>query len=126
MGIRFVYTALQVNDIDASEKFYTTILGMQKSVRKRVKETQGEMCVLKSGANVLELNWYDDAAVKKGDNLDHLAFEVDARGEFRRLMRTLRAKGIEVREYLETEGWNRFFTRDPDGNSVEIYVRKGG
>ncbi len=101
-----------------------SILGMRKMVRKKVKETKGEMCVLKSGENILELNWYEDAPAKKGENLDHLAFEVEAVGEFRRLMRKLRARGFEVQDYLETKGWNRFFTRDPDGNSIEVYIRK--
>jgi len=82
------------------------------------------MCVLKSGKNTLELNWYEDAPLKKGDNLDHLAFEVSSLVEFHRLMRSLRRKTIEIHDYLETEGWDRFFILDPDGNWIEIYVRK--
>jgi catechol-2,3-dioxygenase len=124
VGIKFAYTALQVEDVDASERFYVLVLGMRRSVRKKVEETRGEMCVLKSGRNALELNRYEDAPLKKGNNLDHLAFEVEVMAEFRRLMRNLRAKKIEIRDYLETKGWNRFFIQDPDGNWIEIYVRK--
>lgn len=124
MGVRFAYTALQVYSIDASEEFYTSILGMRRLVRKKVSETKGEMCVLKSGKNILELNMYDQAAIKKGNNLDHLAFEAQTIAEFHRLMRELKAKKIEIHEYLETKGWNRFFIADPDRNWIEVFVRK--
>jgi catechol-2,3-dioxygenase len=122
--VRFAYTALQVASIDASEEFYTSIFGMQRLLRKKVSETKGEMCVLKSGSGSLELNWYEKALLKKGNNLDHLAFEVQTIEEFRRLMRRLRAKKIGIHEYLETNGWNRFFITDPDRNWVEVFVRK--
>jgi len=123
-GTQFAYTAIQVEDIDASEKFYTSILGMRRLVRKKVSETRGEMCVLKSGGNELELNWYEGVPLRKGNNLDHLAFEVRGVGEFRRLMRSLKAKKIEIHDYLATKGWDRFFIEDPDGNWIEIYARK--
>jgi len=124
VGTGFAYTAIQVEDIDAAEKFYTSILGMRRVVRKKVSETRGEMCVLKSARNALELNWYEDAVPRKGSNLDHLAFEVQTIGRFRRLMRSLRAKKIEIHDYLATKGWDRFFIEDPDGNWIEIYARK--
>jgi catechol 2,3-dioxygenase-like lactoylglutathione lyase family enzyme len=124
VGVKFAYTALQVDNIDRSEEFYTSILGMQRSVRKNISETKGEMCVLKSGRGSLELNWYEEFSLKRGNNLDHLAFEAQTIAEFRRLMRKLRAKKIEIHEYLETKGWNRFFIEDPDRNWVEIFVRK--
>jgi catechol 2,3-dioxygenase-like lactoylglutathione lyase family enzyme len=123
-GTSLSYTALQVKDIDASEKFYTSILGMRRLLRKKVKETKGEMSVLKSGRNTLELNWYEDAVFRRGNNLDHLAFEVPDTRAFRAMQRTLRAKKINVHDYLETKGWDRFFIEDPDGNWVEIYFRK--
>jgi catechol-2,3-dioxygenase len=122
--IRFAYTAIQVQDMDASERFYTSILGMRRRTRKKVKETKGEMCVLESGRGVLELNWYQDADLKKGENLDHLAFEVEGVREFSRLIQELKAKKIEVHNYLRTIRWDRFFIQDPDGNWIEIFVRK--
>jgi catechol 2,3-dioxygenase-like lactoylglutathione lyase family enzyme len=124
VGVRFAYTALQVDNIDRSEEFYKSILGMRRSVRKSVNETKCEMCVLKSGRGSLELNWYEESSLKRGNNLDHLAFEAQTIAEFRSLMRKLRAKKIEIHEYLETKGWNRFFIEDPDRNWVEIFVRK--
>src|SRR5437867_1105448 len=93
-------------------------------VRKPVKETDGEMCVLTSGRNQLELNWYKNAAVRKGNTLDHLAFEVRPFSAFQRLITTLENQGTKIHEYLETDVWDRFFIEDPDGNWVEIYAKK--
>jgi lactoylglutathione lyase len=121
MKIRFVYTALQVRNLSKSIRFYTQVLGMKQLVRKYVKETDGEMCVLKSGKTTLELNHYDNQPCKRGNNLDHLAFEVDDFGEFQSMLRRRR---IRIHEYLETERWKRFFISDPDGNWLEIFYRK--
>ena len=121
MKINFAYTALQVRDLDESVKFYTTILGMKLRVRKFVKQTNGEMCVLEIGTNTLELNHYRGQGVKKGTNLDHLAFETN---QFDSLLETLRRKHVRIHEYLETKKWDRFFIADPDGNWIEVYHRK--
>jgi catechol-2,3-dioxygenase len=97
---------------------------MRRLVRKKVRETRGEMCILKSGGNALELNWYAGAPIRKGNNLDHLAFEVQGIGKFRRLMRSLKGKKIRIHDYLATKSWDRFFIEDPDRNWIEIYARK--
>jgi len=124
LNIKFAYTALQVKDLDESVKFYTEVLGMTMVVRKPVKQTDGEMCILKSGRNKLELNWYRNATVRKGNSLDHLAFEVKPFKTFQSLTKKLEVEGIKVHEYLETERWDRFFIEDPDGNWIEIFSRK--
>ena len=124
MRIRFAYTALQVRNLDESERFYREVLGMSMVLRKPVEETDGEMCVLRSGRNTLELNWYRSAVVRRGSTLDHLAFEVETLPGFRRLAKELQSKGIRIHEYLETRSWERFFVEDPDGNWVEVYARK--
>ena len=121
MKTSFVYTALKVRNLDKTLKFYTSILGMELLVRKHVEQTNGEMCVLKGGTNRLELNHYKGQRVKKGTNLDHLAFETD---QFHALLKRLKRRHVRVHEYLETEKWDRFFLADPDGNWIEVYHRK--
>ena len=124
LNIRLAYTALQVKDLVKSVKFYTEVLGMTVVTRKSVKQTDGEMCILRSGRNKLELNWYRNAVVRRGNPLDHLAFEIGPFSAFQRFGESLRAEGTRLHEYLETDSWDRFFIKDPDGNWIEIYARK--
>src|SRR5256885_5695167 len=58
MGFR--YTGIRVRDLDRSIAFYTTVLGMRVTWRMKIRETGGEIAVLKSphGSQRLELNWY--------------------------------------------------------------------
>lgn len=121
MKIQFTYTALQVQNLSKSLEFYTTILGMKAGVTKKVKETHGEMCVLRSGSNTLELNHYGESRFKKGTNLDHLAFEVSQLDEVKKMLKT---RHIRTYDQLDTANWRRFFIRDPDANWIEIYQKK--
>src|SRR2546426_10542380 len=101
MGFR--YTGIRVRDLDLSIAFYTTVLGMRVTWRMKIRETGGEIAVLKSphGSQRLELNWYPPRgryrAYRRGGELDHLAFAVpdvgaffpDHRGAFRVVMKTV-------------------------------------
>src|SRR2546427_12987885 len=78
MGFR--YTGIRVRDLDRSIAFYTTVLGMRVTWRMKIRETGGEIAVLKSphGSQRLELNWYPPRgryrAYRRGGELDPLAF----------------------------------------------------
>jgi catechol 2,3-dioxygenase-like lactoylglutathione lyase family enzyme len=118
--VQFSYVAIQVEEMNRSVGFYTSILGMKQVVRKEVKETNGEMCVLRSGNGTLELNQYFDLPFNPGGTLDHLAFQVSNLERF-----TIKARdaGLNVHDFLKTEKWKRCFVDDPDGNWIEVYQR---
>ncbi len=126
MGFRR-YTGVRVRDLDRSIAFYTTVLGMRVTWRMKIRETGGEIAVLKSacGSQRLELNWYPPRGryreYRQGDELDHLAFAVpdvdaflrDHRGDFRVVMKTL------------DEGTDRLaYVTDPDGAWIELTSRR--
>src|SRR5256885_4111175 len=77
MGFR--YTGIRVRDLDRSIAFYTTVLGMRVTWRMKIRETGGEIAVLKSphGSQRLELNWYPPRgryrAYRRGGGPDPLA-----------------------------------------------------
>src|SRR2546426_12194045 len=77
MGFR--YTGIRVRDLDLSIAFYTTVLGMRVTWRMKIRETGGEIAVLKSphGSQRLELNWYPPRgryrAYRRGGGPDPLA-----------------------------------------------------
>src|SRR3989442_15609534 len=105
MGFR--YTGIRVRGLDRSIAFYTTVLGMRVTWRMKIRETGGEIAVLKSphGSQRLELNWYPPRgryrAYRRGDELDHLAFAVPAvgavfpapRGEFPPVLKKVAERG---------------------------------
>ena len=125
MGFR--YTGIRVRDLDRSIAFYTTVLGMRVTWRMKIRETGGEIAVLKSprGTQRLELNWYASRGryrrYRQGDELDHLAFAVpdvdaflrDRRGDFRVVMKAF------------DEGTDRLaYVADPDGVWIELMSRR--
>jgi glyoxylase I family protein len=89
--------------------------------RTKIKETNGEIAGLRSpiGDQTLELNWYADRKeYKNGDELDHLAFEVEDVDE---AVAELKAQGVEVAIAPMNEGNGRLaFVKDPDGIWIEL------
>ena len=121
MGFR--YTGIRVRDLNRSIEFYTKILGMRVTWRMKIRETGGEIAVLKSprGKQKLELNWYPPRGryrgYRQGDELDHLAFAVPDVDTFLREHRT----DFKVAMKAFNEGSDRLaYVTDPDGVWVEL------
>ena len=126
MMYRFSYVGVQVRDLERSLAFYRDALGMTVRRREKVPETGGEWAELESPGSpqLLELNWYPEGSkhfagpYRRGDELDHLAFECDdADAAYRELV----ARGAGPALAPFTEGGSRLaFVRDPDGIWIEL------
>lgn len=120
--MKFTYTGIEVQDMDASIRFYTQALGMDLLDRHPIPATGGEVAGLRSkgGDQILELNWYPDARYRAGSELDHLAFECeDVRHDMERLvaMGGNVARPVEVRPKYVVG-----FVREPvNGIWIELY-----
>jgi len=119
--VKFAYTGIAVKDMDQSIKFYTEALDMQLLDRHPIEETRGEVAALKSkdSPQLLELNWYPDSQYREGNELDHLAFEVDdVKTQIDRLtkMGTQVARPTEVRSKYVVG-----FVKDPNGVWLELF-----
>ncbi len=121
MGFR--YTGIRVRDLDRSIGFYTNVLGMRVTWRMKIRETGGEIAVLKSprGTQRLELNWYPPRGryrrYRQGDELDHIAFAVPNVDAF------LREHRPEFKVAMKpfNEGSDRLaYVTDPDGVWIEL------
>ena len=133
MAFRFIYTGIRVRDMDESIKFYTEVLGMKAvDTRERFEPTKGEAVTMKSSDSeqILELNYYEkdspfSTPYVNGEELDHLAFDVESLQE---TVEALRRRGIEI--IVEPgsiggkEGWKEAFVRDPNGIWIELLQRK--
>ena len=133
MNFRFIYTGIRVRNMDESIKFYTEVLGMEIAVeRERTEPTKGEGVTLKSpnSNQLLELNFYESdspffAPYENGEDLDHLAFDVE---NLESAISDLRKKGIEIvvepYQIGATVGWKEAFIKDPNGIWIELLQRK--
>ena len=125
MKTKFVYIGIRVKNLQASIKFYTTLLGMKVGNRHKMEETKGEIVNLTSeeGGFTLELNYYEKESpyytdYRVGEGLDHLAFQVD------NLDQALEeAKAVGHPPILElTSGNMRWaYIEDPNGIWIELF-----
>ncbi len=124
MKTKFIYTGIRVRNLEASVKFYTSVLGMKEMGRSTIAAAKGTVVnlVTEEGGPILELNYYEkgspfDATYAVGEGLDHLAFEVpnlDAA-----LAEAKKAGHPMVQEIrAPTSRWA--YIEDPDGNWIEL------
>lgn len=116
LGLRHV--ALQVRDLEACERFYTGLLGMQVEWRP-----DADNVYLSGGSDNLALHRiagpHADAAAQR---LDHIGFmlsdieQVDVWHDF------LSTNGVRIIKPPRThrDGARSFYCLDPDGNTVQI------
>ncbi len=133
MNFRFIYTGIRVKNMDESIKFYAEVLGMEVAEkRQRTEPTKGEVITLKSpdSNQLLELNFYESdspfyAPYGNGEDLDHLAFDVE---NLEGAISDLRKKGIEIvvepYQIGAAAGWKEAFIKDPNGIWIEFLQRK--
>lgn len=116
-----------------SLRFYTDILGMiVTEPLQKLAPTKGSVVTLKSpnSEQVLELNHYEEgspfnSAYVNGEDLDHIAFDVQ---DLEATVRELKRKGVDVivEPYsigMEL-GWTEAYIKDPNGIWIELLQRK--
>jgi lactoylglutathione lyase len=111
--------------MDESIRFYTEVLGMTLVERMTTPPTKGEVATLRSPGSEqeLELNFYSEsspfwAPYANGEDLDHLAFEVE---DLPATVEDLRKKGVEiVVEPYSIGDWSEAYVRDPNGIWIEL------
>ena len=133
LEFRFIYTGIRVKNMEESLKFYTSVLGMIiTEPLQKTPPTKGSVATLRSpnSQQVLELNHYEEdssfsAAYVNGEDLDHIAFDVQ---DLEAAVTELKRQGVEV--IIEPNaigaqvGWKEAFVRDPNGIWIELLQRK--
>lgn len=123
---KFVYTGIRVRDLDRALQFYVGILGMKLRKREKELENRGEFAIVESEGSdqTLEINWYEDDSpvagpYREGEELDHLAFRVDAFDDA--LDHLARAGHPVVMGPIDDGKYRVAYVKDPDGIWVEVY-----
>ena len=116
---------LLVRNIEISTEFYTSVLGL------RVTECEPNRWVfLTSGELHHELAMSQLGMGAPGPEegrvgLFHLAFDVESKVEFAKIVNLLLERGIDVDPVDHRIGWGAYFS-DPDGNRLEVYCDTRG
>jgi len=122
--MRFLYTGVEVTDLDRSIRFYKEGLGMEVAGRGLVAATGGETATLHTPGShqMLELNWYPSSKYTPGSELDHLAFEVE--DVEATASRRVELGGRVVREVEHEAEYDLAYVADPDGIWIELVQPK--
>lgn len=119
--------------MEESLHFYTKVLQMEVVEKlEKTEPTKGQVVTLKSkdSEQLLELNYYEEnsrfgSEYKNGEELDHLAFDVD---DLLGKVEALKKEGIEIIaepfSIGASIGWKEAFVKDPNGIWIELLERK--
>ena len=117
------HVVLNVTDLQAAERFYTDVLGLEVSDRYPSSMVPGGMLFMRFNTDHHGVALVGGANPLEKSTLNHFAFEVGSPDEVFRARDWLRKHGVPV----VFEGRRRAGCqlavefRDPDGNNLEIY-----
>lgn len=112
---RLWHAALRVRDLEACERFYTELLGLQVEWRP-----DADNVYLTSGRDNLAL--HRDAGRGDGGALDHLGFVLSTPEAVDAWHALLVARGVVIAQGPKThrDGSRSLYCRDPDGNLIQL------
>jgi catechol 2,3-dioxygenase-like lactoylglutathione lyase family enzyme len=115
---RIEHVAVTVSDIDRAKEFYGGVLGLTEVPRPETFDFPGAW--YRNGPTDLHII---SRAQIDGESRRHVAFFVS---DLQVAARVLEAHGYPVLwETMKISGIDRFFTRDPDGNRIEVMAWEG-
>ncbi len=119
--MKLLHTMIRVRNIEKSLKFYTELLEMKLSKKKRLDDC--ELYFLTDGMTELELT-YNDETPKEGytigSGFGHLAFAVESLDKFSEKLHNLGYEYLYEPFDLNGKGSKIAFIKDPDGYEIEL------
>ena len=115
-----MHIALNVSDLDDSKQFYQDLFGIAPD---KVKSGYVRFNVA-DPALVLSLN--TEKELKKGNQVSHLGVRVSSQHALGESLERLKSRGYTLKEELGVvcchARQDKFWVKDPDGNSWECYI----
>jgi catechol 2,3-dioxygenase-like lactoylglutathione lyase family enzyme len=111
------HIALAVEDLEACERFYVELLGMQVEWRP-----DADNVYLTSGTDNLALHRLAGRCPEGPQRLDHIGFTLDAPAEVDTWYEFLGRHGVALKSAPRThrDGARSFYCLDPAGNGVQM------
>jgi len=125
--MKFLHTSITVKDMDKTIKFYIDNLGLKLVNRKEIPENNAEIAFLeeeKTNYRIELTYWREKKEYSEGDQLDHLAFEVE---DIDKSIAEFRLKGVKIaKEPYSLSNSNKkiAFIIDPNGIWIELIQPK--
>jgi len=118
LGYGLRHVALQVRDLEACERFYVELLGMQVEWRP-----DADNLYLTSGEDNLALHRAPETAIDESNQrLDHIGFMLGSAEAVDQWFQWLKENGVPMRTGPRThrDGARSFYCFDPDGTLVQM------
>ena len=121
--MRFLHSMIRVKNIEESIKFYTELLNMKLSEKRRLDDCWLYFLTDENNTCQIELTYNDDTPKEgytTGDGFGHFAFGVESMSEFTKKMNKLGYQYLYEPFDLTGKGSLIAFIKDPDGYEIEL------
>ena len=121
--MKFLHSMIRVKNIDESLRFYTELMGMTLSHKKRLDDCELYFLDDESKCCQLELTYNDETpqdGYENGNAFGHFAFAVDSLAEFGKKLTEMGYEYLYEPFDLNGKGTMMALVKDPDGNEIEL------
>ena len=121
--MRLLHTMIRVKDIDKSIDFYTKLLEMEVSEKRRLDDCWLYFLSDKASGQQIELTYNDETpqnGYEIGSGFGHFAFGVNSMDEFTKKLNSLGYSYLYEPFDLTGKGSTIAFIKDPDGYEIEL------
>ena len=121
--MKLLHTMIRVKDIEKSLNFYTKLLDMEISEKRRLDDCYLYFLLDKESGVQIELTYNDETpknGYEIGTGFGHFAFHVDSLDEFTKKLESLNYSYLYEPFDLTGKGSKIAFIQDPDGYEIEL------
>ena len=121
--MKILHAMIRVKDIDASMKFYTELLGLEKTHEIKLEDSILHFLKDKDSDFEIELMQNFDIpenGYQNGNAFGHFAVETKNMNEFDKKIKNLGYEYLYEPFILEEASSKIAFIKDPDGNEIEV------
>ena len=121
--MKFLHTMIRVKDIEKSLNFYTQLLNMKLTDKKRLDDCWLYFLSDEENTCQIELTYNDETPQNGydiGSGFGHFAFQIDSFKEFTQKLNNLGYEYLYEPFDLTGKGSMIAFIKDPDGYEIEL------
>lgn len=121
--MRFVHVMIRVKNIDASMRFYTELLDLNRTGEVKLDDCTLYYLSDEDGQTQIELTYNKETpenGYENGNAFGHLAFETNSIEEFTKKMQSMGYEYLYEPYFMPEVNMHIAFLKDPDGNEIEI------